>query len=395
MAAKTNIVEKDRVPIKAWLEQSEIEPQALQQLKNIASLPFVFKHVAAMPDVHLGIGATVGSVVATQKAIIPAAVGVDIGCGMMAVKTPLDAKLVQDNIKEIRHSIERSIPVAHYGNRNISDRVLRFSGWETIKQLDYVDKDLTQKAQSQLGSLGGGNHFVEICLDTESNVWVMLHSGSRHIGKNLAQRYMNEAKKLLKISGDNIPDLDLAYLKEGSEEFVSYIKALTWCQDYAFENRQEMMARVLKDLSHAVNGKEQVKKLIEVNCHHNYAAKEIHFGREVWVTRKGAVRAQKNDLGIIPGSMGTRSYIVQGLGNEEAFQSCSHGAGRKMSRSQAKREFSLEDLRKQTHGVECRKDEGVIDEIPGAYKDIDKVMENQKDLVQVVATLKQIMCIKG
>ncbi len=395
MAAKTNITEKDGVPIKAWLEQSEIEPQALQQLKNIASLPFIFKHVAAMPDVHLGIGATVGTVIATQKAIIPAAVGVDIGCGMMAVKTPLDAKVVQDKIKEIRHSIERSIPVGHYGNKNISESVMSFPGWETIKELAYVDRDLTQKAQSQLGSLGGGNHFVEICLDTEDNVWVMLHSGSRHIGKNLAQRYMNEAKKLLKISAENIPDLDLAYLKEGSEEFNSYIKTLTWCQDYAFENRKEMMVRVLKDLSYAVNNKEPVKKLLEVNCHHNYAAKEIHFGRQVWVTRKGAVRAQKNDLGIIPGSMGTRSYIVRGLGNEEAFQSCSHGAGRRMSRTQAKRNFSLADLRSQTQGVECRKDEGVIDEIPGAYKDIDKVMENQKDLVEVVATLKQIMCIKG
>lgn len=392
---KTNIIEKDKVPIKAWIDQNEIEPQALQQLKNIASLPFVFKHVAAMPDVHLGIGATVGSVIATQKAIIPAAVGVDIGCGMMAVKTPLDARLVQEKIKEIRHSIERSIPVGHYGNKNINDRVLSFSGWEILKDLDYVDKDLFQKAQSQLGSLGGGNHFVEVCLDSENAVWVILHSGSRHIGKNLAQRYMNEAKKLLRISGEHVPDVDLAYLKEDSEEFESYIRALIWCQDYAFENRKEMMNRVLMDLSYAVNNKEPIKRLLEVNCHHNYAAKEIHFGREVWVTRKGAVRAQKDDLGIIPGSMGTRSYIVRGLGNEESFQSCSHGAGRRMSRTQAKKEFSIEDLRKQTQGVECRKDEGVIDEIPGAYKDIDKVMENQKDLVEVVAVLKQIMCIKG
>ena len=395
MPAKTNITENVRIPIKAWVTQSEIEPQALQQLRNIASLPFVFKHVAAMPDVHLGIGATVGSVIATQKAIIPAAVGVDIGCGMMAVKTPLNAQLVQEKIKEIRRSVERSIPVGHYGNKNINERVLGFSGWDIVKELDYVDKELLQKAQAQLGSLGGGNHFVEICLDSESSVWVMLHSGSRHIGKNLAQRYMNEAKKLLKTSSENIPDLDLAYLKEDTKEFDSYIRALSWCQEYAFENRKEMMARVLKDLSFAINNKEPVKKLIEVNCHHNYAAKEVHFGREVWVTRKGAVRAQKNDLGIIPGSMGTRSYIVRGLGNEEAFQSCSHGAGRKMSRTQAKKEFSLADLRSQTQGVECRKDEGVIDEIPGAYKDIDKVMENQKDLVEVVATLKQIMCIKG
>lgn len=396
MAAKTNIDENDnRVAIKAWIDQKEIEPQALQQLKNIAALPFVFKHVAAMPDVHLGIGATVGSVVATQKAIIPAAVGVDIGCGMMAVKTPLDANKVQEKIKDIRYSIERSIPVAHYGNREVADRVLEFEGWKELANLRFVDKALFSKAQSQMGSLGGGNHFIEICLDAENAVWVMLHSGSRNIGKTLAERYIREAKDLLKIAGENLPDLDLAYLTEGSEEFDSYIRALHWCQDYAFHNRKEMMERVLKDLSYAVNGRGPIQRLVEVNCHHNYANKEKHFGRDVWVTRKGAVKAGKGDLGIIPGSMGTRSYIVRGLGNEDSFQSCSHGAGRRMSRSQAKREFSLEDLRQQTSGVECRKDEGVIDEIPGAYKDIDRVMENQKDLVEVVAVLKQIMCIKG
>ncbi len=393
MPVKTLV--EGRVPIKAWISPEEIEPQALQQLKNIAALPFVFKHVAAMPDVHLGIGATVGSVIATQNAIIPAAVGVDIGCGMMAVKTPLNYKAVQDKIKEIRHSIERSIPVGHYGNKSVSDRVLEFPGWKTIGDLEFVDRDLISKAKSQLGSLGGGNHFVEICLDAENSVWVMLHSGSRHMGKNLAERYIREAKSLIKAAGENLPDLDLAYLKENSKEFDSYIRALHWCQDYAFQNRKEMMARILKDLSYAVTDREPISRLLEVNCHHNYANREVHFGREVWVTRKGAVRAQKNDFGIIPGSMGTRSYIVRGLGSEESFHSCSHGAGRRMSRSQAKKSFSLTDLRLQTQGVECRKDEGVIDEIPGAYKDIDQVMENQRDLVEVVAVLKQIMCIKG
>lgn len=389
------VIDSQKNQIKAWLPKEEIEPQALQQLQNVADLPFVFKHVAAMPDVHLGIGATVGSVIATEKAIIPAAVGVDIGCGMMAVKIPLKAEVIQDKIKDVRHSIERSIPLGHNSNKRLTETVENYQGWKMLSQLKFVDQDLYTRAKHQLGSLGGGNHFVEICVDTDQAVWVMLHSGSRHIGKTLAQRYIEEAKFILKMNKEEFPDANLAYFKENSEPFQNYIAALLWCQDYAFHNRQEMMRRILKDLAYSVNGSEPLQKIIEVNCHHNYAVSERHFGRQVWVTRKGAVRAARGDLGIIPGSMGTRSYIVRGLGNPDSFLSCSHGAGRRMSRTEAKKKFSLEDLRQQTEGVECRKDQGVIDEIPGAYKDIDQVMKNQSDLVEVVAIMKQFLCIKG
>ena len=384
-----------KVPIKIWSQLDKVETSAIDQLRNIASLPFVYKHVAAMPDVHLGKGATVGSVIATEKAIIPAAVGVDIGCGMMAVKTPIDYRLVQDKIKEIRHSIERSIPVGHESNRRITETVDKWDGWSGTEGLAYADKSLKSRAITQLGSLGGGNHFIEICLDTGNNVWVMLHSGSRNVGKVTADRHINEAKDIMKKMFISLPDPDLAYFAQGTAEFEKYIYDLHWCQSYAFQNRIEMMSRVMKDLSYVVNNKEPIERLIEVNCHHNYTEQENHFGKNVWVTRKGAVRARESDYGIIPGSMGTRSYIVKGLGNPESFHSCSHGAGRRMSRTEAKRRFTLDDLKSQTEGVECRKDGGVLDEIPGAYKDIDEVMENQKDLVTVVAQLKQIMCVKG
>ena len=383
---------EQRVPIKLWSNGGSVEPQALQQLKNMSTLPFVFKHVAAMPDVHLGIGATVGSVVATEKAIIPAAVGVDIGCGMMAVKTPIDYRRVQDKAKEIRHSIERSIPLGHHSNKKATEAVEKWQGWERKPE---TSKKLEDRSLLQLGSLGGGNHFIEICLDTENCVWVMLHSGSRNIGKTLAEMHISSAKGLMKKMMISLPDPDLAYLTEGTEEFQNYIRDLLWCQEYAAQNRAEMMTRVLKDLSYAVNDRKPVLRILEVNCHHNYTEQEFHFGRNVWLTRKGAVRARIDDYGIIPGSMGTRSYIVKGLGNTESFCSCSHGAGRRMSRSQAKKQFTKNDLALQTAGVECRKDEGVLDEIPGAYKDIDQVMESQKDLVKVVATLKQVICIKG
>jgi tRNA-splicing ligase RtcB len=386
---------KQKVPAKIWAELSQVEPQALMQLQNIASLPFVFKHVAAMPDVHLGIGATVGSVIATEKAIVPAAVGVDIGCGMMAVKTPLDYRVVQDRIKSIRHSIERSIPLGRESNRRLTATVESWSGWSAMGSHALFDKELVSRARLQLGSLGGGNHFVEICLDTDNAVWVMLHSGSRNIGKSLAERHINRAKGLMKRMLVELPDPELAYLIEGSHEFDQYIQDLQWCQSYAFQNRIEMMNRVMKDLAHALNGAEPIERLMEVNCHHNYTQQEVHFGKTVWLTRKGAVHAGLGELGIIPGSMGTKSYIVRGLGNEDSFQSCSHGAGRVMSRSEAKRRFTVDDLKKQTAGVESRKDAAVIDEIPSAYKDIDQVMENQKDLVEVVAQLKQIMCVKG
>lgn len=387
----------ERVPIKIWSENAE--EQAIQQLKNIANLPFVFKHVAAMPDVHLGVGATVGSVVATEKAICPAAVGVDIGCGMMAVKTNLNAAIVQDRVKDIRHSIERSVPVGFNSNKNMSEAVASWTGWLAESGIpDRVGYDvggLGKKAQLQLGSLGGGNHFIELCTDTENNVWVVLHSGSRNVGKMIADHHINKAKGLMEQMFIKLPDPDLAYLAQGTKEFNEYIADVEWCQKYALKNREEMMDRILKDISWAVNNKEPITRVMEVNCHHNYLARENHYGKNVIVTRKGAVRARMGDLGIIPGSMGTRSYIVEGLGNEESFCSCSHGAGRRMSRTQARKTFTTEDLVAQTTGVECRKDGGVLDEIPGAYKDIDQVMENQKDLVKIVATLKQFMCIKG
>lgn len=393
------VVTEGRVPVKIWSENPD--PQAVQQLVNISNLPFVYKHVAAMPDVHLGIGATVGSVVATEKAVCPAAVGVDIGCGMIAVKTDFNLKAVQDDIVKIRHSIERSIPVGHESNRRITDTVKNWEGWKSESgipdRVAYDQGGMFKKAESQLGSLGGGNHFIELCSDTEDNVWVMLHSGSRNVGKVIAESHINDAKDLMKKMFIDLPDPDLAYFVQGTDEFKQYVNDVEWCQKYALQNREEMMWRTLKDIALALDpDPHRVWNVnMKVNCHHNYLARENHYGKNVIVTRKGAVRARVDDFGIIPGSMGTKSYIVRGLGNEESFCSCSHGAGRKMSRNEARKTFTKEDLEKQTEGVECRKDLGVLDEIPGAYKDIDQVMEDQKDLVEVVATLKQFMCIKG
>lgn len=389
------ILSDTKQPIKIWT--NDVEPEAIQQLKNTANLPFIFKHVAVMPDVHYGIGATVGSVIATKGAVCPCCVGVDIGCGMMAVKTNLDYKLVQDNIQKIRASIERSIPVGFSQNTKISTYVDAWVGWKDVNdKLSYVDDKLLNKAWLQLGSLGSGNHFIEICLDTENNVWVMLHSGSRGIGNVLATRHIQSAKDILKKMFIDLPDPDLAYFADGSPEFNSYVADVEWCQEYAAENRNEMMRRVLKDLSHVIYGESgKIAIELEVNCHHNYISREHHFGENVIITRKGAVRARLNEYGIIPGSMGAKSFIVKGLGNPESFNSCSHGAGRRMSRTKARKTFTVDDLAIQTEGVECRKDDGVLDEIPSAYKDIDVVMANQSDLVKIVAQLKQIMCIKG
>jgi tRNA-splicing ligase RtcB len=397
------VLSKARVPIKIWSDIATVESSALDQLTNTANLPFVFKHVAAMPDVHLGFGATVGSVIATKGAICPAAVGVDIGCGMAAIRTDLDPKIVQENITRIRLSIERSIPVGHESNNKIISRVTQWKEWSNFTNISIIDHSTTKdggymlkKAMSQLGSLGGGNHFIEICLDTSDRVWVMLHSGSRNVGKVVAERHLYKAKDFMKQMFINLPDPDLAYFAQGTQEFTNYLADVEWCQEYAAQNRREMMARVLKDLSFAVHGEDgKITTDFEVNCHHNYLAKENHYGENVIITRKGAVRARQGDFGIIPGSMGTRSYIVKGLGNDESFHSCSHGAGRRMSRGAAKKAFTLKDLEQQTAGIECRKDEGVLDEIPGAYKSIDEVMANQTDLVEIMYELRQIMCIKG
>jgi tRNA-splicing ligase RtcB len=396
------VITKGNIPVKIWSELHKVESSAIDQLVNTANLPFVFKHVAAMPDVHLGKGATVGSVIATKGAICPCAVGVDIGCGMMAVKTDLDARVVQDKIKTIRHSIERSIPLGPESNSRITDSVNKWYRWKDFDDLHVIaktgddHKQMLKRAMSQLGSLGGGNHFIEICLDESENVWFMLHSGSRNLGKVVAERHIDIAKGFMKQMFIKLPDPDLAYFAESQQECKNYLNDLHFCQDYAMQNRKEMMARVVKDVSYAIHGiPDGITLSTTVNCHHNYVSKENHYGENVLITRKGAVKAGVGDMGIIPGSMGTRSYIVKGLGNPESFNSCSHGAGRVMSRSKAKEKFTLDDLVQQTAGIECRKDEAVIDEIPGAYKDIDEVMANQNDLVEIVATLRQIMCIKG
>ncbi len=399
--------QSQRVPIKAWVnELHDIESSAIDQLKNLSNLPFVYKHIAVMPDVHWGMGATVGSVIATKDAVVPAAVGVDIGCGMMAVKTELDYRVVQDKIKDVRHSIERSVPVGFNRHKIIDPHIEEWGGWWSapfgLGVVEKKDKDveLYQRALSQMGSLGGGNHFIEVCFDTPDsdthNIWVVLHSGSRNVGKTMADRFINDAKGLMRDMFIELPDPDLAYFVPSQPQYQEYLSVLEWCQSYAMQNRVEMMKLVLKDINHAVTGSlEPLTRVEEVNCHHNFATMEHHFGQNILVTRKGAVRAREGDMGIIPGSMGTRSYIVKGKGNPESFNSCAHGAGRRMSRGDAKRQFTVEDLIQATEGVECRKDKGVVDEIPGAYKDIDTVMENQNDLVEIVATLKQIMCVKG
>lgn len=392
--------ETQKVPIKIWSPIDTVEPQAIAQLKNMSSLPFVFKHIAAMPDVHLGKGATVGSVVATKNAVIPAAVGVDIGCGMMAVKLDVNVDLLKEKTSVIRSAIEAVVPVGFNENKSVSNSVLSWPFWYSWPDL-YATKlrkiseaDLKTKAMNQIGTLGGGNHFIELCEDTEGSAWVMLHSGSRGIGNNLASLHVDNAKGDMKRMFIDLPDKDLAYFVEGTKEYNQYMFDLQWAQDYALFNREVMMNKILNELMRHLNTEDTLVNTI-INCHHNYASKENHYGENVLITRKGAVRARKGDLGIIPGSMGAKSFIVRGLGNDESFHSCSHGAGRKMSRTEAKKQFTLDDLAKQTSGVDCRKDDGVLDEIPGAYKDIDDVMNNQKDLVEIVAQLKQFMCIKG
>jgi len=400
--------ERGAKPIKAWIEGVHFDDNAKQQLINTAKLPIIHKWVAAMPDVHWGLGATVGSVVPTVGAIIPAAVGVDIGCGMCAVKTSLKAEDLPDNLAGVRGAIERNVP---HGRTNRGGRGDRGS-WSNppaenerafqVLEAGYrklIDKfpKLQRNAHplEHLGTLGTGNHFIEVNLDEDGNVWFMLHSGSRGVGNRIGTLFIELAKKDMRKHMKNLPDENLAYFEEGAEYFDDYVEAVHWAQEYARLNRARMMQAVIKGVREAPHVREFEAELMAVNCHHNYVQKETHYGEEVFVTRKGAVSAKKGELGIIPGSMGARSYIVRGLGCEESFCSCSHGAGRVMSRAQAKRQFTVEDHRKATEGIECRKDKDVIDETPMAYKDIDSVMEAQKELVEVVHTLKQIVCVKG
>ncbi|ANV91444.1 RtcB family protein [Picosynechococcus sp. PCC 8807] len=381
-------------PVYSWAGH-DLASQELQMAKNVASLPFVFKHVSLMPDVHLGKGALVGSVIATKDAIIPAAVGVDIGCGMAALKLPFTGDRLDGKLKQIRKDLEAIIPVGFEENKDVDKTVSNWGGWQNFKDLHRGVKNLESKALKQMGSLGGGNHFIEVCLDEENNVWLMLHSGSRHIGNKLAQCHIGTAKDLLKLAETKVPDPDLAYFVKGTPEFEAYWRDLQWAQNYAHFNRDVMLARFKKVIEKHLAGGKPTKALMVVNCHHNYAEQETHFDEEIYVTRKGAVRARQEDYGIIPGSMGAKSYIVKGKGNVMSYCSCSHGAGRLMSRAKAKKTFTLDDLVAQTAGVECRKDTGIIDEIPAAYKPIEQVMAQQADLVEVVATLKQVLCIKG
>lgn len=394
-----HVITENRVPVKIWTD--DVDERSLEQLGNIAKMPFIHHHVAAMPDVHLGIGATIGSVIATHKAIIPAAVGVDIGCGMLACRLSITANdLDEAALRKVFDQISRDVPVGraqHPDGRELADAARPFAA-----RLDLMTQKHPQLLKSfgkfskwvnQMGTLGGGNHFIEVCLDEDNRVWVMLHSGSRGVGNALADYFIKLARADMERLMISLPDRDLAYFPEGSEHFSDYVTAVLWAQEYAARNRQCMVDLVLAAMRRYLPSFEVTSEV--VNCHHNYVAVEHHYGEDVFVTRKGAIRAREGDLGIIPGSMGARSFIVRGKGNPESFCSCSHGAGRKMSRTAAEKSFTEADLVRQTAGVICRKDKGVIDEIPGAYKDIDTVMANQADLVEVLHTLKQIVCVKG
>lgn len=381
--------------IKLWTQLDSVESQALDQLKNIAALPWIFKHVAVMPDVHFGKGATVGSVIATKNAVSPAAVGVDIGCGMGAVLTNLTAKDLPDSLHQIRLDIEATVPVGFNGHEHdtkLSAAAVDLIGrYKDLRAPNVHDGATEKRMAKQVGTLGGGNHFIELCLDSRDQVWIVLHSGSRNIGKTLAEHHIAVARGLA--HNQALPDRDLAAFLAGTPEMEAYRHDLKWAQEYAYVNRDMMKSLILEVLKK--KHFPQLQVLDWITCHHNYVSEETHFGEDLVVTRKGAISANKGQMGIIPGSMGTRSYIVRGLGNPDSFCSASHGAGRRLSRGAAKRAFTTADLAAQTAGIECRKDEGVLDEIPAAYKDIDQVMDNQKDLVEVVATLRQVMCIKG
>ena len=394
------------VPIKMWTRGVPVDDKARDQLSRAAQMPFIFKHVAAMPDVHVGIGATVGSVIPTKGAVIPAAVGVDIGCGMMAARTSLSANDLPDSLEDIRSAIEQAVPHGRVVGRGKRDNgswgapaPAIVAAWATlVARFDRICEKYPRLKNTNnlvhLGTLGTGNHFIELCLDEEARVWVMLHSGSRGVGNAIGSFFIELAKEDMRKWHINLPDQDLAYFPEGTDHFDDYVEAVGWAQDYAALNRRLMMSNVIAALRGQI-AKPFDAELEAVNCHHNYVTRENHFGENVLVTRKGAVRAAKGVMGIIPGSMGAKSFIVRGLGNAESFDSCSHGAGRVMSRTQAKKEVSLAEHIADTAGVECRKDEGVIDETPRAYKPIEAVMAAQADLVEIVHTLKQVVCVKG
>lgn len=398
------IITDTRVPVKIWTD--DVEEEALAQLRNAGSLPFVFRHIAAMPDLHSGKGSTIGSVIATEGAIVPACVGVDLGCGMSAIHTDIKPEMLEGKLAALRHQIERSVPTgmsSHKDDRNLNlldegDRDNLVNRAKSIISRCNLDGKSTKvlrgvdKFPTQLGTLGGGNHFIEICISTNNEIWIMLHSGSRGVGNLIAQHHIDIAKGLMKQLFISLPDPDLSYLAENTKEFDDYINDMTWAQDFAKFNRKVMMKNIINQVQRMI-GDFQIK--MRVDCHHNYVEREHHFGKNVLVTRKGAIRAREGDLGIIPGSMGAKSFIVRGLGNPESFHSASHGAGRKMSRTKARKLFTEKDLAAQTIGVECRKDEAVVDEIPSCYKDIDEVLANESDLVEPIAQLKQILCVKG
>src|SRR5579864_6637864 len=402
------IAPESGVPVKAWTKGVPLDESARQQLLNAAQLPFIFKWIAAMPDVHWGIGATVGSVIPTKGAIIPAAVGVDIGCGMMAVETSLNARDLPDNLRGIRAVIEKAVPHGRTNHGGAGDR----GAWHTIpaRNQEVWVRELKPRYDAvlakhpkldrgnhanHLGTLGTGNHFIEVCLDESDAVWFMLHSGSRGVGNRMGNYFIELARKDMERMFITLPDRDLAYFPERTEHFDDYVEAVEWAQDFARWNRHLMMEQIVTAVRSSGEVRPFVAELKAINCHHNYVAREKHYGQNILVTRKGAVRAREGDMGIIPGSMGARSYIVRGKGNMESFMSCSHGAGRAMSRGEAKRRFTVEDHMKATAGVECRKDADVIDETPMAYKSIHAVMEAQRDLVDVVHTLRQVVCVKG
>jgi len=399
--------EAGRVPVLAWMDGVEFDLGTLQQLRDAASLPIVGPHVAAMPDAHPGKGSTIGSVIPTKGAIVPSAVGVDIGCGMVAVETQLVASGLPDTLAGVRSAIEKAVPHGNGPGGNWRD-----GRWPREAESHYAplapdlaalrdaDDELQRATEggneplSQLGTLGGGNHFIEVCLDERDHVWLMLHSGSRGIGNRIGTHFIARARRRAELDGITLPQRDLAWLPEGTPEFESYVRAVRWCQDYAHRNRDVMLGQVMRAMSHALS-RDVVAIDAAINCHHNYVEQETHFGEQLWITRKGAVAAFPGRLGIIPGSMGAKSFIVEGLGNPESFMSCSHGAGRRLSRTRAKETISLDEHAAATRHVECRKDQGVLDETPGAYKSIDAVMAAQADLVKPLHTLRQVVCVKG